>query len=142
MLFILNGSGVPSVASIIQVSATAAAVGTVTGKVTNTSSAPISGASVSSGGNGAITGSDGGYTLQVPGGTSTVTAAVAGYQSASESVTVTAGQSTQAATLQIQPISPGNVDRHGGRWKWPAAFWGHGSGRGLTAAPPLMVAMR
>jgi hypothetical protein len=109
MLFILNGSGVPSVGSIIQISATAAAVGTVTGKVTNNQGAPISGASVSSGGNGAITGSDGGYTLQVPGGTSTVTAALAGYQSASESVTVTAGQSTQAATLQIQPINPGNV---------------------------------
>jgi len=109
MLFVLNGSGVPSTASIIQMSATAASVGTVTGKVTNTAGAPISGASVSLGGNGAITGSDGGYTLQVPGGTSTVTAALAGYQSASESVTVTAGQSTQAATLQIQPINPGNV---------------------------------
>src|SRR5689334_23145760 len=110
MLFILNGSGVPSVASILQVSSTAASVGTVTGEVTNTAGAPISGASVSSGGNGAITGTDGGYTLQVPGGTSTVTAALAGYQSASESVTVTAGQSTQAATLQIQPINPGNVN--------------------------------
>ena len=109
MLFILNGSGVPSVASIIQISATASAVGSVTGTVTNTAGAPISGASVSSGGNGAITGSDGGYTLQVPGGTSTLTASLAGYQSASESVTVTAGQSTQAATLQIQPINPGNV---------------------------------
>jgi hypothetical protein len=109
MLFILNGSGVPSVGSVIQISATAAAVGTVTGKVTNDQGAPISGASVSSGGNGAITGSDGGYTLQVPGGTSTVTAALAGYQNASESVTVTAGQSTQAETLQIQPINPGNV---------------------------------
>jgi hypothetical protein len=109
MLFILNGSGVPSVGSIIQISATAAAVGTVTGKVTNTAGAPISGASVSSGGNGAITGADGGYTLQVPAGSSTLTAALAGYQSASESVTVTAGQSTQAATLQIAPVSPGNV---------------------------------
>ncbi len=109
MLFILNGLGVPSVGSIIQVSATVAAVGTITGKVTNTAGAPISGASVSSGGNGAITGSDGGYTLQVPGGTSTVTAALAGYQSASESVTVTAGQSTEAETLQIQPNNPGNV---------------------------------
>jgi len=109
MLFILNGSGVPSVGSIIQISATAAAVGTVTGKVTNTAGAPISGASVSSGGNGAITGADGGYTLQVPAGSSTLTAALAGYQSASESVTVTAGQSKQAATLQIQPINPGNV---------------------------------
>ena len=109
MLFILNGSGVPSVGSIIQISATAAAVGTVTGKVTNTAGAPISGASVSSGGNGAITGSDGGYTLQLPGGTATLTAALAGYQNASESVTVTAGQSTQADTLQIQPMNPGNV---------------------------------
>lgn len=109
MLFILNGSGVPSVGSIIQISATTASVGTVTGKVTNTAGAPISGASVSSGGNGAITGSDGIYTLQLPGGTATLTAALAGYQNASESVTVTAGQSTQAATLQIQPVNPGNV---------------------------------
>ena len=109
MLFILNGSGVPSVGSVIQISATAAAVGTVTGKATNDQSAPIAGASVSSGGSGAITGSDGGYTLQVPGGTSTITATLAGYQSASESVTVTAGQSTEAATLQIQPINPGNL---------------------------------
>ena len=109
MLFILNGSGVPSVASILQVSSTAASVGTVTGKVTNTAGAPIFGASVSSGGNGAVTGADGGYTLQVPGGTSTVTAALAGYQSASESVTVTTGQTTQAPTLQIQPTNPGNV---------------------------------
>lgn len=109
MLFILNGSGVPSTASIIQMSATAASVGTVTGKVTNTAGAPISGASVSSGGNGAITGSDGVYTLQLPGGTATLTAALGGYQNASESVTVTAGQSTQAPTLQIQPTNPGNV---------------------------------
>ena len=109
LLFILNGSGVPSVASIIQVSSTAASFGTVTGKVTNTAGAPISGASVSSGGNGAITGSDGIYTLQLPGGTATITAALGGYQNASESVTVTTGQTTQAATLQIQPVSPGNV---------------------------------
>jgi hypothetical protein len=112
------------VGSIIQVSATAASVGTITGKVTNTAGAPISGASVSSGGNGAITGSDGGYTLQVPGGTSTLTAALAGYQSASESVTVTAGQSTQAATLQIQPLNPGNV----------TGSVVNGSGQGLSGA--------
>jgi hypothetical protein len=124
MLFILNGSGVPSVASILQVSSTAASVGTVTGEVTNTAGAPISGASVSSGGNGAVTGADGGYTLQLPGGTSTVTAALAGYQSASESVTVTAGQSAQAATLQIQPVSPGNV----------TGSVVNGSGTGLSGA--------
>jgi hypothetical protein len=109
MLFILNGSGVPSVGSIIQISSTVAAVGTVTGKVTNDQGAPISGASVSSGGNGAITGADGGYTLQVPGGASTLTAALAGYQNASESVTVTAGESTEADPLKIQPINPGNI---------------------------------
>jgi hypothetical protein len=47
--------------------------------------------------------------LQLPDGTATLTAALAGYQNASESVTVTAGQTTQAATLQMQPVSPGNV---------------------------------
>jgi hypothetical protein len=109
MLFILNGSGVPSIGSIIQISSTVANVGTVTGKVTNNQGSPISGASVSSGGNGAITGADGGYTLQVPAGTSTLTAALAGYQNASESVTVTSGGSTQADPLQLQPNNPGNV---------------------------------
>jgi hypothetical protein len=124
MLFILNGSGVPSVGSIIQMSSSAATVGTVTGNVTNNAGAPVAGASVSSGGNGAITGSDGLYTLQVPAGTSTLTAALAGYQSASESVTVTAGQSTQAATLQIQPLNPGNV----------TGSVINGSGQGLSGA--------
>jgi Domain of unknown function (DUF1929)/Carboxypeptidase regulatory-like domain len=109
MLFILNGSGVPSVGSIIQISSTVANVGTVTGKVTNNQGSPISGASVSSGGNGAITGADGGYTLQVPAGTSTLTAALAGYLNASESVTVTSGGSPQADPLQLQPNNPGNV---------------------------------
>jgi hypothetical protein len=109
MLFILNSAGVPSVASIIQISSTAASVGTVTGKVTNTSGAPILGASVTLGGNGAITGADGAYTLQGPAGSATLTAALAGYQNASEAVTVTAGGSLQATTLQLQPVSPGNI---------------------------------
>src|SRR5262249_8442277 len=42
-------------------------------------------------------------------GTQTVTAALGGYQSASTTVTVTAGQSTTAATLQLAPVNPGNV---------------------------------
>lgn len=109
MLFLLNSAGMPSVGSIIQISSTVTAVGTVTGKVTNVSGSPISGASVSSGGNGAITGSDGGYTLQVPGGAYTLTAALAGYQNASESVTVKAADSTEAGSLQLQPLNPGNV---------------------------------
>ncbi|HKD82716.1 MAG TPA: carboxypeptidase regulatory-like domain-containing protein [Candidatus Angelobacter sp.] len=124
LLFILNGSGVPSVGSIVQMSTTAASNGTVTGTVTNTAGAPIQGASVVSGGNGAVTGSDGSYTLQIPAGTATLTAALGGYQSASETVTVTAGNSTQAPTLQLAPINPGNVTGH----------VVNGSGTGLAGA--------
>jgi galactose oxidase-like protein/carboxypeptidase family protein len=109
MLFILNGSGVPSVAAMVQISGSAASSGTVTGKVTNTSGAPIQGASVTLGGNGAVTGADGAFTLQGPAGSGTLTAALSGYTSASESVTLTAGATTQAATLQLAPVSPGNV---------------------------------
>jgi hypothetical protein len=109
MLFILNGSGVPSVAAILQISGSAESVGTVTGKVTNTSGAAVQGASVTFGGNGAITSADGAFTLQVAAGSGTLTASLAGYQSASETVAVTAGGSTQAATLQLQPVNPGNV---------------------------------
>lgn len=112
LLFILNANGVPSVGSIIQMSSTAATDGTVTGTVTNTAGAPIQGASVTSGGNGAVTGSDGSYTLQLPAGSATLTAALGGYQSASETVTVTAGASTQAATLKLAPVNPGNVTGH------------------------------
>jgi hypothetical protein len=109
MLFILNGAGVPSVGSIVQISTTAVVLGTVTGNVTNTFNSPISGASVSAGGDGAVTGADGGYTLQVPTGQTTLTAALNGYINASEPVTVSSGQSTQAVTLQIQPVNPGNA---------------------------------
>ncbi|HMC32541.1 MAG TPA: carboxypeptidase regulatory-like domain-containing protein [Candidatus Angelobacter sp.] len=109
LLFILNGSGVPSVGSMVQISSAPVTNGTVTGKVTNTSGAPVQGASVSSGGNGAITGSDGAYSLDVPAGSATITAALGGYQSASTTVTVTAGASTTAPTLQLQPNNPGNV---------------------------------
>ena len=124
MLFILNGSGVPSVGSIVQMSSTAATNGTVTGTVTNTAGAPIQGASVVSGGNGAVTGSDGSYTLQLPAGSATLTASLGGYQSASETVTVTAGASTQAAVLTLAPVNPGNVTGH----------VVNGSGTGLAGA--------
>ncbi len=109
MLFILNGSGVPSIGSMVQISSAPATTGTITGKVTNTSGAPVQGASVTAGGNGAITGADGTYSLEASAGSANLTAALGGYQSASETVTVTAGQSTSAATLQIAPINPGNV---------------------------------
>ena len=109
MLFILNSSGVPSVAAMVQISGSATSSGTVTGKVTDTSGAPIQGASVTFGGNGAVTGADGGFTLQAPAGSGTLTAALGGYTSASEPVTLTAGATTQAATLQLAPVNPGNV---------------------------------
>ena len=109
MLFILNGGGVPSVAAMVQISGNAANSGTVTGKVTNPSGAPILGASVTFGGNGAITGTDGAFTLQAAAGSGTLTASLAGYTSASETVSLTAGATTQAATLQLAPVSPGNV---------------------------------
>ena len=44
MLFILNGSGVPSVAKIIQIGSGTASTGGLTGKVTNNSGAPLLGA--------------------------------------------------------------------------------------------------
>jgi Domain of unknown function (DUF1929)/Carboxypeptidase regulatory-like domain len=109
MLFILNGSGVPSVTAMVQISGSAVNTGTVTGKVTNTSGAPIQGASVTFGGNGAVTGADGAFTLQAAAGSGTLTAALGGYTSASEPVTLTAGATTQAATLQLAPVNPGNV---------------------------------
>jgi hypothetical protein len=109
LLFILNGSGVPSVGSMVQISSAPVTNGTVTGQVTNTSGAPVQGASVTSGGNGAITGSDGAYSLEAPAGSATITAALSGYQSASTTVTVTAGSSTTAPTLQLAPNSPGNA---------------------------------
>lgn len=109
LMFILNSVGVPSVGSMVQISSAPVTNGTVTGTVTNTSGAPVGGASVTSGGNGAITGSDGAYSIAAPAGSATITAALGGYQSASTTVSVTAGVSTAAPTLQIQPINPGNV---------------------------------
>lgn len=113
MLFILNSSGVPSVAKIVQISANAATMGALTGKVTNSSGSPLLGASVTVGGNGAVTASDGSWSLQnLTAGTVTVTAALGGYSSASESATVTAGNTTVAGTLALAPINPGNVTGH------------------------------
>jgi len=110
MLFILNGSGVPSVAKIIKVASGGASTGTLTGLVTNTSGSPLLGASVTAGGSNAITASDGSWTLQnVAPGTVTVSATLSGYSSASESATVTAGNSTTAGTLALAPVNPGNV---------------------------------
>ena len=110
MLFILNGSGVPSVAKIINISQDSAATGTLTGVVTNTSGAPLDNASVTSGNASATTAPDGTYTLNnVAAGTATVTASLSGYNNASTQVAVTAGSSANVPTLQLAPLGPGNI---------------------------------
>ena len=111
MLFLVNSSGVPSVASILQVAAgVVPTTGTVTGLVTNTSNASLAGVAVSGGGAITTTLSDGTYTLNaVAPGSVTVTASLTGYQSATTSVTVTADSSTSASALQLAPNNPGNV---------------------------------
>lgn len=109
LLFILNSAGVPSVGNIVQISSAPVTNGTVTGTVTNTAGAPVQGVSVSSGGSGSVTGSDGVYTLQLAAGSETITASLTGYQSASTTVTVTAGSSATAPTMQIAPLNPGTV---------------------------------
>jgi hypothetical protein len=110
MLFILNNAGVPSQAKILQVSDTGGSTGTLTGTVTNTAGSPLLGASVTAGNATATTASDGTYTLtNLPAGTITVTASLSGYQSGSATVTITAGGTTTAPTIQLTPINLGNV---------------------------------
>ncbi len=109
MLFILNG-GVPSVAAIMQISASAVTTGSIDGQVTNTSGASLGGAQVTAGNLSATTDGTGQYLItNVPTGTVTVSASLSGYSSASESVSVTAGSTTNAATLQLAPLSSGSV---------------------------------
>ncbi len=110
MLFLLNASGVPSVARIIQITQNGGATGTLTGTVTNTSGAPLDNAQVMTGTVSANTALDGTYTLNsVNAGSTTVTASLSGYQSASQDVTVTAGSSASVPPLQLAPVGPGNI---------------------------------
>src|SRR5215469_14179887 len=110
MLFILNSSGVPSVAKIIQITQGGAATGTLTGTVTDTSGSPLANASVTSGSASAKTAPDGTYTLtNVNADTATVTASLSGYNDASVQVTVTAGANNNVPALQLAPINPGDI---------------------------------
>jgi hypothetical protein len=111
MLFILNGSGVPSVAKIIRISSSGGSTGAISGTVTNSSGAPLLGAAVTVGGSSAVTASDGTWSIQnVTAGTVTVAASLSGYSGASESATITAGSTTTAGTLALAPVSPGTVN--------------------------------
>lgn len=110
MLFLLNSSGVPSVAKIIQITANGATTGTLTGTVTNTSGSPLANVQITAGSASANTAPDGTYTLaSVTAGSVTVTAALSGYQSASQSVTVSVGTDTSVPTMQLAPVNPGGI---------------------------------
>ncbi|HEX7286177.1 MAG TPA: carboxypeptidase regulatory-like domain-containing protein [Candidatus Angelobacter sp.] len=110
MLFIVNGGGVPSVANIMKISSGGGSSGVLTGKVTNNAGAALLGATVTAGSSTAQTAADGSWQLSnVAAGSVTVSAALTGYSSASESATITAGNTTTAATLALAPVNPGNV---------------------------------
>ena len=81
--------------------------GTIAGTVTNSSGTAISGATVSYSGGSTTTSSTGAYTLSsVPAGPVSVTASATGYQSSTQSVTVTANTtSTLNFTLSTQGYS-------------------------------------
>ena len=111
MLFILNSSGVPSVAKIIKIASGGATTGGLNGKVTNSSGAPLLGANVAVGSSQASTASDGTWSIpNLAPGTVTISASLAGYNTNSESATVTAGSTTTATTLALTPINPGTVN--------------------------------
>ncbi len=100
MLFILNAAGVPSVANVMQISSAPATTGTLTGTITSNLGAPLLGASVVAGGNGAVTGADGTFTLpNLPAGNTTVTASLSGYGNATQTATITVGSTTALGTL-------------------------------------------
>ncbi|WP_310551748.1 S-layer homology domain-containing protein [Paenibacillus glufosinatiresistens] len=76
--------------------------GTVTGKVVDAAQSPISGATVTAGGISATTNAEGTFTLSsVKAGTQTLEASAEGYQPGTKSITVTAGQQTDAGLIQL-----------------------------------------
>jgi len=105
MLFLLNGSGVPSVAKILRI---AAGTGTIAGKVTNISNGvALAGATITYSGGSTTTDASGNYTLSnVAAGTHSVTAAHSGYVSRTLSATVTAGVTT---TLNFALATAGRI---------------------------------
>ena len=83
--------------------AEAQSTGTITGRVTAVDGSPLSGASVSANGVGALTAADGSYTIQaISAGTHTLNAGLIGYAAQSRSVTVSAGQTT-TQNFQLTP---------------------------------------
>lgn len=85
--------------------------GTLSGRVTNSSGAGVSGATVSvSGGPSATTNSTGNYTLTVNVGSYTVTASAVGYTSQSKSATITKNQTTTLDfSMATAPVTTGTI---------------------------------
>ena len=84
-----------------------ATTGAISGRVTDAATgAGIAGAAVSDGSASATTDSTGAYTLaSVPAGPSTLSASAAGYTNASQTVSVTAGQTTAAAVALTKTVT-------------------------------------
>ena len=109
MLFLL-ANGIPSVANIVQVSATAATGGTITGQVNGAGGTPLAGATVSYSNGSASTDASGTYTLSnVAAGTVTITATANGFVSQSQTVTVTDGASVTANVFNLVQAQVGTV---------------------------------
>lgn len=110
MLFLLNSAGVPSVAKIIQITAGGGSTATLSGTVTDDANQPLAGVQIMGGAGSAITAQDGTYTLSnVPIGSATVNASLAGYQSASQTVTISSADSVNVPVIQLVPVSPGGI---------------------------------
>ena len=110
MLFIVNGSGVPAVARILQLTTASGTTGTIVGNVTDSSGNPLSGAVVSYGSGQASTDTNGNYALtDVPAGPVQLTASMTGHTSQTETVTVTAGQTTTAPTFALPAVPTGSI---------------------------------
>lgn len=72
----------------------------VSGKVTDNTGAGITGASVTAGGRGTTTGTDGTYSLSLPGGTITISVSFVGYASISKTVTVSGNTTVDFVLLE------------------------------------------
>ena len=83
--------------------------GTITGVVQNASGSPLVNATVAYSGGSAATDSSGRYTLNaVPAGSVSVTAVISGYQSSTQTTTVTANNST-TLNFTLNPIPTGTI---------------------------------
>ncbi len=108
-LYVADGDGSPVDTNYADIKVTVAAVaanGTLKGRVTDASSTlPISGATVSAGGQNSVTDLNGNYTISVAPGTYTVTATAAGYNAASASGVLVTSGATTAKNFALTPTA-------------------------------------